>query len=98
MEGEGYTPEELEAIKRAVLNEVKGEVEEVEVHESNYTNIRVRLVFRGIVTIKMDDLKRIADKVKETGLAQTFTLDNGSFPLDFEISFWADKTWLELWF
>ena len=101
---QGYTSEELEALKQAILNaldeieDVKSHIEDVDVCESSYTNLKVTLILDSDVCIRFDDLAKIAKKVEETGLGSTFVVDGKPFPLDFMVTIIPDKTWLELWF
>lgn len=74
------------------------EVEDVDVCESHYTNLKVTLKLAGPVCIGFDDLAKIAKKVKQTNLGSVFVVDGKAFPLDFKIHAGSDKTWLELWF
>ena len=100
-----YSFGELETVKRAILEGVdeaeyisRADVEYIDVCNSSYTNVKVTIKLSGSVCITFDDLSKIADKVKHTNLASTFTIDGKPFPLDFRFYAEADKTWLELWF
>ena len=88
MMAHGYTQEELDLVRKAVLRALEERninFEKVEVMESCRFNLKAEILIRGSTKFSMDDLSHITRRVAETGLGAMTYADGEEFPLDFEV-------------